>query len=144
MLDKRDDGIFGTPQDVLNFLNQLVFFFVVAMAGIWGLMAAFFIFHFRKPRRRASLEDSIEMYQIRRPRQPAEPELLIFGAAEDRLRLQQQHRQRSPAAPVALASPYCRPPVSVPIPVVVVGEYVRGGENESLTVVDDSTITMKI
>ncbi|EMR64919.1 hypothetical protein MGN70_001580 [Eutypa lata] len=147
MIGKRSDSdvIIGTPQDVLKFLNELVFFIVVAMAGVWALMAAFFIFHFRRPRRSASIDDAIEMYQIRRPRQRAEPELLIFGAPEDRLWLQQQQLQRQrpttvsvPAANTAAAS-YFQPPV--PVPVVVVGEYVRGDENESLTVVDDSNIT---
>ncbi|KAK7756309.1 hypothetical protein SLS62_001535 [Diatrype stigma] len=129
----------GMPQEVLRALNQLVFILVLLMAAAWLGLFAFFVYHFRRPRRgrgsgngASTLENAIELYEIRRPRKhhPAEPELLIFGTAEDR-----QRRFASAPAPVPV-------PVAVAVPVsvpVVLGEYEEGVGDDSVTVWEDSS-----
>lgn len=126
----------GMPQEVLQALNQIVFVLVLLMAAAWIGLFAFFVYHFRRPRRGGTsmLENAIELYEIRRPkRHPAEPELLIFGTAEDR------QRRFAPAhAHVPVPVPVSAP-VSVPAVPVILEEYEEGVGDDSVTVWEDSS-----
>ncbi|RYP14597.1 hypothetical protein DL765_006268 [Monosporascus sp. GIB2] len=62
----------------LMFMNGAIAIIATIMIMFWFMLALFFFYHFRKPLHKSSLEDAIELYQLKPPR-GEEPELWIFA-----------------------------------------------------------------
>ncbi|RYO82380.1 hypothetical protein DL766_004740 [Monosporascus sp. MC13-8B] len=62
----------------LMFMNGAIAMVATIMIMLWFMVTLFFFYHFRKPLRQSSLEDAIELYQLKSPR-GEEPELWIFA-----------------------------------------------------------------